>query len=67
MAEKCSYTTILHGEYDVQTVQVRVKPKQTVQIKVKPCVKLASLSLFDSELLTIYNQAKEEKNGKIRN
>jgi len=27
----------------MQTVQVRVKPKQTVQVKVKPCVKLAAL------------------------
>lgn len=50
----------------MQTIQV--KPKQTVQIKVQPCVKLASLALFDSALLTIYNQAKEDyKNGKIRN
>lgn len=51
----------------MQTVQVRVKPKQNVQVKVKPCVKLASLALFNSELLTIYNQAKEDYNGKIRN
>lgn len=52
----------------MQTVQVRVKPKQTVQVKVKPCVKLASLALFDKALLKIYNQAKEDyKNGKIRN
>lgn len=50
----------------MQTIQV--KPKQTVQIKVKPCVKLASLALFDSALLIIYNQAKEDyKHGKIRN
>lgn len=51
----------------MQTIQV--KPKQTVQIQVKPCVKLASLALFDKALLTIYNQAKEDynKNGKIRN
>ena len=48
----------------MQTIQV--KPKQTVQIKVKPCVKLASLALFDSALLTIYNQAKEDyKHGKL--
>lgn len=50
---------------------IQVKPKQTVQIKVKPCVKLASLALFNSELLTIYNQAKETikrtTNGKTRN
>ena len=47
---------------------IRVKPKQTVQIKVMPCVKLASLALFDKALLKIYNQAKEDyKNGKIRN
>ena len=55
----------------MQTVQVRVKPKQTVQVKVKPCVKLASLALFDTALLTIYNQAKETikrtTNGKTRN
>jgi len=52
----------------MQTVQVRVKPKQTVQVKVKPCVKLASLALFDSALFKIYNQAKEDyKHGKIRN
>ena len=49
----------------MQTIQV--KPKQTVQIKVKPCVKLASLALFDAALLKIYNQAKEDYNGKIRN
>lgn len=50
----------------MQTIEV--KPKQTVQIKVKPCVKLASLALFNSELLTIYNRAKEDyKNGKVRN
>ena len=42
----------------MQTIQV--KPKQTVQIKVKPCVKLASLALFDTALLTIYHQAKED-------
>ncbi len=47
---------------------IRVKPKQTVQIKVMPCVKLASLALFDKALLKIYNQAKEDyKHGKIRN
>ena len=50
----------------MQTLQV--KPKQTVQIKVKPCVKLASLALFDSALFKIYNQAKEDdKHEKIRN
>ena len=50
----------------MQTLQV--KPKQTVQIKVKPCVKLASLALFDKALLTIYQQAKEDyKHGKIIN
>jgi len=50
----------------MQTIQV--KPKQTVQIKVKPCVKLASLAMFDSALFKIYNQAKEDyKNGKVRN
>lgn len=51
----------------MQTIQV--KPKQTVQVKVKPCVKLASLALFDTALLTIYNQAKETikrtTNGKL--
>jgi len=53
----------------MQTIQV--KPKQTAQIQVKPCVKLASLALFDTALLTIYNQAKETikrtTNGKTRN
>ena len=50
----------------MQTLQV--KPKQTVHIQVKPCVKLASLALFDSALFKIYNQAKEDyKHGKIRN
>ena len=49
----------------MQTIQV--KPKQTVQVKVKPCVKLASLALFDAALLKIYNHATEDYNGKIRN
>lgn len=53
----------------MQTIQVKPKQTmQTIQIKVKPCVKLASLALFDSALLTIYHQAKEDyKHGKIRN
>ena len=50
------------------TIKVNLHQSAKYDVKVKPCVKLASLALFDKALLTIYNQAKEDyKNGKIRN
>lgn len=52
------------------TIKVNLHPAK-YDVKVKPSGKLASLALFDTALLTIYNQAKETikrtTNGKTRN